>query len=84
MRDFLGNKLEVGDDILVIMAHGKNAGGSFTRGRVLRLTEHNVFFHGSDYTGYNVKERKAQGSKCILYHPRTAYVKEDQCSVTKT
>lgn len=65
MNDALNRPLTVGDEILAIVAHGRNSGGSFSRGKITRLTEHNVFFMGSDYSGYVHRERKVDPSKVV-------------------
>jgi hypothetical protein len=65
MKDFVGNELAVGDEIVAIVSHGRNAGGSFSRGRITRLTDSNVFFDGPDYAGYDFRNRKVHPSKVL-------------------
>lgn len=39
MKDFMGNVLAVDDDIVVCVGHGRNAGASLRKGRVVGFTK---------------------------------------------
>ena len=57
LKTMLGNiEFSVGDYLII------------PRGTIYQLeleTEHNVFFEGSDYAGYNQRERKVHPSKVV-------------------
>ena len=63
MKDFLGQELQLGDDIVVAVAHGSNAGASLVQGKIRRFGKDTVYYVGGDYAGYDVKERRVTPRK---------------------
>ncbi len=57
MKDYLGNELEVNDAVIYCGGHGRNAGASFGRGIITKITDKRVRIKivESNYQ-YNIKD----------------------------
>lgn len=52
MKDYLDNELNIGDNIIAVVSHGKNSGASFSKGTIVGFTNCFVKAIIPDYTGY--------------------------------
>ena len=52
MKDFLGNELAIGDNVIAAISHGRNSGATLVKFTITGFT--NKFVTGTipDYTGY--------------------------------
>ena len=65
MKDFLGNQLEADDKVVCAVAHGRNAGASLVRGKVVRFTPQMVVVKCPEYYGGKAEERRIDPNKII-------------------
>jgi len=65
MKDFLGKELAIGDKIVGAVSHGRNAGASLSKGKIIRFTPKMVICELHDYTGAYESERKITPDKII-------------------
>jgi hypothetical protein len=63
--DLLGRKIEVDDDIVVAVPHGRNSGASLVVGKIIKFTPGFVHYVGPDYTGHVKRERRVSPRKVI-------------------
>jgi hypothetical protein len=56
MKDFLGNELYEGDEIIACVGHARNAGASLVKGRIVGFTDKFVKTRIPTYNGYDPGE----------------------------
>lgn len=66
MKDFLGNELVIGDNIVASVSHGKNAGASLVKGKIVGFTAQYVKAELPRYwASFGDEERLISSNKVI-------------------